>query len=118
MAPMRSGLDAWGGESSGGGGGVARREFISIPTQTNSVVRTVKTVPYDHVDAAPLVLLSQVLSLGYLHREIREKGGAYGGGAAANVGGGTFTFSSYRDPNQAETLRAFDNAVAWAASGG
>ena len=111
-------LDAWGGESSGGGGGVARREFISIPTQTNSVVRTVKTVPYDHADAAPLVLLSQVLSLGFLHREIREKGGAYGGGAAANVGGGTFTFSSYRDPNQAETLRAFDNAVAWAASAG
>ena len=65
-------LDAWGGEGGGGGGGVARREFINIPTQTNSVVRTVKTVPYDHPDAAPLVLLSQVLSLGYLHREIRE----------------------------------------------
>ena len=50
------------------------------------------------------MLLSQVLSLGYLHREIREKGGV-GGGAAANVGGGTFTFSSYRDLNQADAPR-------------
>ena len=67
-------LDAWGGEG-GGGGGVARREFISIPTQTNSVVRTgSKTVQHDHPDAAPLVLLSQVLSLGYLHREAPREG--------------------------------------------
>lgn len=30
----------------------------------------------------------------FLHGEIREKGGAYGGGA--KMGGGLFTFYSYR----------------------
>lgn len=30
----------------------------------------------------------------FLHGEIREKGGAYGGGA--KIGGGLFTFYSYR----------------------
>ena len=36
--------------------------------------------------------------------QVREKGGAYGGGASASALGGTFTFSSYRDPRQQETL--------------
>ena len=61
---------------------------------------------------------AQVLSLGYLHKEVREKGGAYGGGASASALGGTFTFSSYRDPRQVETLAAFDAAAAWAAAEG
>ena len=61
---------------------------------------------------------AQVLSLGYLHKEVREKGGAYGGGASASAMGGTFTFSSYRDPRQVETLAAFDAAAAWAAAEG
>lgn len=89
-----------------------------MPSQTNYVVRTVKTVPFTHAHAAPLVLLGQVLSLGYLHKEVREKGGAYGGGASASAMGGTFTFSSYRDPRQVETLAAFDAAAAWAAAEG
>ena len=32
--------------------------------------------------------------------------------------GGTFTFSSYRDPRQSETLAAFDAAATWAARKG
>ena len=47
-----------------------------------------------------------------------QPGGAYGGGAAANALGGTFSFSSYRDPRQLETLAAFDAAAAWAAAEG
>jgi hypothetical protein len=42
---------------------------------------------------------SQAISTSYLHREIREKGGAYGGGAGASPVEGVFAFSSYRDPN-------------------
>ncbi len=49
----------------------------------------------------------------YLHREIREKGGAYGGGAAGGQPG-QFNFYSYRDPNSMETVQAFHNAVVWA----
>ena len=43
------------------------------------MAQSFRTVPYAHADAAPLLLLGQVLSTCYLHREIREKGGAYGG---------------------------------------
>ncbi|KAI4809398.1 hypothetical protein KUCAC02_018281 [Chaenocephalus aceratus] len=51
----------------------------------------------------------------FLHGEIREKGGAYGGGA--RMGGGLFSFYSYRDPNSLQTLSAFRRGVDWAKSG-
>ena len=91
-------------------------EFIRIPSQTNYVVRTFQTVPYAHPDTPKLVLLGRILSLGFLHREVREKGGAYGADASANSTSGTFTLSSYRDPLQLETLASFERAVEWAGS--
>jgi Zn-dependent M16 (insulinase) family peptidase len=41
---------------------------------------------------------------------IREKGGAYGGGASANESG-TFTMYSYRDPRVTETYDNFEKAI-------
>lgn len=41
-----------------------------------------------------LNILARMMTAKYLHGEIREKGGAYGGGA--RMGGGLFTFYSYR----------------------
>jgi Zn-dependent M16 (insulinase) family peptidase len=52
----------------------------------------------------------------YLHREIREKGGAYGGGASHGLHG-SVAFYSYRDPNTFETVTQFKKAVEWAAAG-
>ena len=57
-------------------------------------------------------VLAALLSAKYLHQEIREKGGAYGGGAVA--GGGTFTYYSYRDPKNLETFSVYRNAAEWA----
>jgi len=53
----------------------------------------------------------------YLHREIREKGGAYGGFALYSPEDGLFSFASYRDPHIVSTLKAFDNAAAFIRSG-
>jgi len=53
----------------------------------------------------------------YLHREIREKGGAYGGFALYSPEDGLFSFASYRDPHIVSTLAAFDNAAAFIRSG-
>ena len=39
---------------------LARREFIGVPSQSNYVYRCVRTVPYAHDDAPPLLLLAQV----------------------------------------------------------
>jgi Zn-dependent M16 (insulinase) family peptidase len=54
-----------------------------------------------------------MLSSKYLHIEIREKGGAYGGGASANPTGGVISFYSYRDPNCQRTLDAFHKSNDW-----
>ena len=50
-----------------------------------------------------------------LHPEIREKGGAYGGGA--RHGENIFYFFSYRDPNFLPTLQVFKRAVEWVLEG-
>ena len=66
-----------------------------------------------HPDAAALTVLGGFLRNGFLHRAIREQGGAYGGGASHDSGIAAFRFYSYRDPRLVETLQDFDNSVAW-----
>ena len=94
------------------------KAFISVPTQTNYCAASFNTVPYTHEDSAPLFLLGQAMSTSFLHKEIREKGGAYGGGAGASPVEGLFAFSSYRDPNTTATIETFAAAAEWAASKG
>jgi len=96
----------------------AEKAFVAVPTQTNYCALALRTVPYAHPDAAPLYLLGQAMSTCFLHKEIREKGGAYGGGSNAVPTSGTFMFSSYRDPNSTATLDKFEEAIKWAASEG
>jgi Zn-dependent M16 (insulinase) family peptidase len=94
------------------------KAFVSVPQQTNYCAASYATVPYAHPDAAPLYLLGHALSSAYLHREVREKGGAYGGGASAAPVEGVFAMSSYRDPNTLSTIETFASAAAWAAREG
>jgi Zn-dependent M16 (insulinase) family peptidase len=56
------------------------------------------------------------MSTHFLHREIREKGGAYGGGARYDPINGVFSFWSYRDPPSSlkNTLTTYDKALDWA----
>jgi hypothetical protein len=60
-----------------------------------------------------LHVLGDFLRNGYLHRAIREQGGAYGGGAGYHPDSGAFRFHSYRDPRLADTLADFDRALDW-----
>jgi hypothetical protein len=82
-------------------------------TQVNFCARAYKTVPMDHPDAAPLSVLGGFLRNGFLHTAIREKGGAYGGGANHDTNIAAFRFYSYRDPRLNETLDDFDRAIEW-----
>ena len=86
-------------------------------TQVNFCARAYKTVPMDHADAAPLSVLGGFLRNGFLHTQIREKGGAYGGGAGHDTNVAAFRFFSYRDPRLTETLDDFDRAIEWMLSG-
>jgi len=89
------------------------REAWLTSTQVNFSSKAYSTVAVDHPDAAALTVLGGFLRNGYLHRAIREKGGAYGGGAGQDSVNGTFRFFSYRDPRLEETLDDFDAALAW-----
>ncbi len=88
---------------------------LSVPV--SYVARAFRTVPFTHPDAAGLMVLSKLLRANFLHREIREKGGAYGGMAAADPEAGIFSMLSYRDPNLTRTLNVYRDAVGWAVSG-
>ncbi|KAM9323323.1 presequence protease, mitochondrial [Pholidichthys leucotaenia] len=92
------------------------KTFFQLPFPVNFVSESIRTVPFSHQDYASLCILARMMTAKFLHGEIREKGGAYGGGARMG-GGGLFTFYSYRDPNSVQTLSAFHNGVDWAKSG-
>lgn len=91
------------------------KTFYPMPFPVNFVSESIRTVPFAHADYASLSILARMMTAKYLHGEIREKGGAYGGGA--KMGGGLFSFYSYRDPNSVQTLSAFRRGVDWACSG-
>jgi Zn-dependent M16 (insulinase) family peptidase len=82
-------------------------------TQVSFCSKAYPTVPTTHPDAAALNVLGGVLRNGYLHRAIREQGGAYGGGASQDNQTGAFRFYSYRDPRIAGTLADFDSSIEW-----
>ncbi len=82
-------------------------------TQVNFCAKAYQTVPIEHEDAAPLTVLGNFLRNGYLHRAIREQGGAYGGGAGQDSAVAAFRFYSYRDPRLDETLADFDASITW-----
>ena len=78
-------------------------EARTAPVPVAFNVRVFKTVRFTHEDSPALLVLANYLRDTFLHRELREKGGAYGGYAQAGVASGTFYFGSYRDPNIVRT---------------
>jgi Zn-dependent M16 (insulinase) family peptidase len=89
------------------------RQAWTTSTQVNFCAKAYPTVPVDHPDAAALTVLGGFLRNNYLHRAIREQGGAYGGGAGQDSESAAFRFFSYRDPRLMETLEDFDQSVQW-----
>lgn len=85
----------------------------AINAAVNYCAKSYKTVMKDHPDAPALHVLAGFLRNGYLHRVIREQGGAYGGGALYNSNSGSFNFYSYRDPRLEETFEDFDKSLDW-----
>ncbi|KAM4687608.1 presequence protease, mitochondrial [Discoglossus pictus] len=92
------------------------KTHFNLPFPVNYIGECVRTVPYTGADYASLRILARVMTAKFLHGEIREKGGAYGGGAKLGFDG-IFNFYSYRDPNSLSTLSTFEKAIDWARSG-
>ena len=88
-------------------------ELWKTSTQVNFCAKSYPTVAMSHPDAAALTVLGGFLRNGYLHRAIREQGGAYGGGAGQDSNIAAFRFFSYRDPRIEGTLNDFDESLLW-----
>ena len=84
-----------------------------IQTNVQFCASAYQAVDVAHADAAPLMVLAAYLRNGFLHSAIREKGGAYGGGASYDGNACSFRFYSYRDPRLAETFNDFEASVQW-----
>ncbi|KAJ3253952.1 Presequence protease, mitochondrial [Boothiomyces macroporosus] len=78
----------------------------------NFVAKSIKTVPYTHPDSPALKVLSSILTNHFLHKELREKGGAYGGGCRYNSIDGILNYMTYRDPiGYTRTLDTFKEST-------
>ena len=93
------------------------REGWSTSSAVSFVALAFETVRMEHEDSPALSVISRILRSKYLHREIREKGGAYGGFAIYSPEDGLFSFASYRDPHIASTLNVFENTPAFFRTG-
>jgi hypothetical protein len=92
-------------------------EGWSTSTAVSFVASAFPSVRMAHEDAPALSVISKMLRSMYLHREIREKGGAYGGFAVYSPEDGIFSLGSYRDPHLAATLKVFGGAATFVKSG-
>jgi Zn-dependent M16 (insulinase) family peptidase len=97
--------------------GFAPREGWSTSSSVSFVARTFETVRFGHVDAPALSVIAKLLRSLFLHREIREKGGAYGGFSIYSPEDGQFCMASYRDPQIVNTLNVYDKAFEFIRSG-
>lgn len=89
------------------------KQLWTTSTEVNFCAKAYPTVTSAHEDAAALAVLGPVLRNGFLHRSIRETGGAYGGGATQDMDTASFRFFSYRDPRLVDTLDDFDRSIEW-----
>lgn len=90
-----------------------KKAFWVANSQVNFCAKAYPTVPSDHPDAPILTVLAAYMKNGFLHRVIREQGGAYGGGASQDSNIAAFRFYSYRDPRLQDTLADFDKSIDW-----
>jgi Zn-dependent M16 (insulinase) family peptidase len=86
-----------------------KNEAFVIQSQVQYVVKagSFKGAGYNY--SGKMRVLENILNSDYLWKELRVKGGAYGG--AMSITSEEILFYSYRDPNLKETINIFDGAV-------
>lgn len=86
-----------------------KKQFVSMPFGVSFAAKGIKTVPYVHADSAKIQVLASFMGP-YLHKEIREKGGAYGSGFKFAPLKGIGSFFTCRDPTPLRSLHKFQCA--------
>lgn len=70
-----------------------------------------RTASYTDPESPYLRLSTELLDNCHLHKEIREKGGAYGCGASYSPSSGNYYLYSFRDPHLAKTVATFHKSI-------
>jgi Zn-dependent M16 (insulinase) family peptidase len=92
--------------------GLLRRDAgVAIPAQVCYVAQAMEAPTYADPLAAALYVAAKQLSSGYLYKQIRVQGGAYGGMCQFDPMNGLFAFMSYRDPHLLETIEVYRRTV-------
>ena len=86
-----------------------KNEAFVIPSQVQYVVKAGNFKKAGYTYNGHMKVLENILNSDYLWKELRVKGGAYGG--AMSFTRDELIFYSYRDPNLKETLNTFDEAI-------
>mmetsp|Transcript_45662 Transcript_45662/g.140731 ORF Transcript_45662/g.140731 Transcript_45662/m.140731 type:complete len:1065 (+) Transcript_45662:44-3238(+) len=107
-APSNGGW-AW----SAGGVLVPSHEGLQVPTQVSYVAKALPIFQPGERICGSTSVVSRYLRTAYLWNTVRVQGGAYGCNLAFSRLDGRATFSSYRDPNLAATLEAYDGTGAY-----
>lgn len=111
LEPLLAALPAGVGVAGAGEGSLPGKRLVPQARTTAVAVaydaKLFQTVPYTHPDAPALQALANLLRSEYLHKEIREKGGAYGGFAVFSPESGMFGLLSYRDPHIVRTFEVY-----------
>ncbi len=89
--------------------------LLSSPVSFSSLA--FRTIGYLDPLAPALLVSTDLLENVILHKEIREKGGAYGAGATYSPITGDFYFYSFRDPHLVSTIETFSKSLEEIAGG-
>ncbi len=89
--------------------------ILSSPVAFTSYA--MRTVRYTHEDAPSILVATELFNNLVLHKEIREKGGAYGSGATYAPTTGDFYFYAFRDPHLLQTIESFKKSLQMIAQG-
>ena len=86
-----------------------KNDAIVIPSQVQYVVKAGSFKKAGYKYSGKMKVVENILNSDYLWKELRVKGGAYGG--AMSFTKHEVLFYSYRDPNLKETLNTFEETV-------
>lgn len=85
-------------------------EGFLIPSPVAFTALSLPATGYLDPTSPALLAAAELMQNTVLHKEIREKGGAYGSGAHFDPLRGDFTFRAYRDPHLFSSLNVFKQA--------
>ncbi|MBL6990655.1 MAG: insulinase family protein [Bacteriovoracaceae bacterium] len=89
------------------------KEAWTTTTPVSYVTQCFKAPVIRDTDAASLKVLNRLITTQYLHPELREKGGAYGGYSVYDEIMGVFYLCSYRDPHFDRTVSTYNSVLQW-----